>query len=93
MKSGMILIFALWGTCAAEARSESLRAMIQTVEFEQESLHEAVIEALPESEEITFYNTEWLRLRQRKQWSVAEIPVTIRPAPEKKEAKTILAIR
>lgn len=92
MKSGMMMLAFLLAATTAETREESVRAMIHVAEGEQEEAHASLLRSLPEAEEITFYNTEWLRLRQRKQWSIAEVEVRLKPASPRQETR-ILAIR
>lgn len=92
MKSGMMMLAFLLAATTAETREESVRAMIHVAEGEQEEAHASLLRSLPEAEEITFYNTEWLRLRQRKQWSIAEAEIRLKPASPRQETR-ILAIR
>lgn len=85
MKSGMMLAIVMLCSTLVEARDESLRSMINLVESEQEAVHGKVLELLPESEEVTFYNADWLRLRRRKQWSIAEAEIHLKPSAEQSE--------
>lgn len=66
-----------WMLCAL-AVTMNLHEAIEQSSSEQQTANSTVVQTLPKKETVSFYNTEWMRLRQRKKYSVAEAEIRLR---------------
>lgn len=88
MKARMLcVLLMLVGMESAAKEKIQFNTLIEGAEAETRSAHQKALKTQEPSEAMAFYNTEWLRLRQRKTWSVAQAEIKLKPSREKSPLK------
>lgn len=83
MKARMLCVLMLSALIGAETMAKGktdFNTLIGGAEAQAAGAHRQVLEDLPPSEAVAFYNTEWLRLKQRKRWAVAKAEIKLKRA-------------
>jgi hypothetical protein len=80
MKARMLWVAVLFTLTTQTAQAEKIdfHGLIEAGTDAAEKTNQEVIKSLPQAETVGFYQTDWLRLRQRKRFAVAKLDVKLK---------------